>query len=83
MVVALVTLVDNAYTPIAIFNVLFVQYKLDKSAYVRYVNFLNEKEDNQLFVGKRIESAKGDITISNLRFQYDNRIIFKELLIHL
>ncbi|MDU4479619.1 hypothetical protein [Clostridium neonatale] len=74
---------DNAYTPIAIFNVLFVQYKLDKSAYVRYVNFLNEKEDNQLFVGKRIESAKGDITISNLGFQYDNRIIFKELLIHL
>ena len=66
MVVALVTLVDNAYTPIAIFNVLFVQYKLDKSAYVRYVNFLNEKEDNQLFVGKRIESAKGDITISNV-----------------
>lgn len=66
MVVALVTLVDNAYTPIAIFNVLFVQYKLDKSAYVRYVNFLNEKEDNQLFVGKRIESAKGDITISNM-----------------
>ena len=83
MVVALVTLVDNVYTPIAIFNVLFVQYKLDKSAYVRYVNFLNEKEDNQLFVGKRIESAKGDITISNLGFQYDNRIIFKELLIHL
>ena len=83
MVVALVTLVDNAYTPIAIFYVLFVQYKLDKSAYVRYVNFLNEKEDNQLFVGKRIESAKGDITISNLGFQYDNRIIFKELLIHL
>ena len=83
MVVALVTLVDNAYTPIAIFNVLFVQYTLDKSAYVRYVNFLNEKEDNQLFVGKRIESAKGDITISNLGFQYDNRIIFKELLIHL
>ncbi|CAG9704447.1 Conserved hypothetical protein [Clostridium neonatale] len=83
MVVALVTLVDNTYTPIAIFNVLFVQYKLDKSAYVRYVNFLNEKEDNQLFVGKRIESAKGDNTISNLSFQYDNRIIFKELLIHL
>ncbi|CAI3610817.1 ABC transporter ATP-binding protein/permease [Clostridium neonatale] len=66
MVVALVTLVDNAYTSIAIFNVLFVQYKLDKSAYVRYVNFLNEKEVNQLFVGKRIESAKGDITISNM-----------------
>lgn len=75
MIVALVALVDNAYTPIAIFNVLFVQYKLDKTAYSRYVKFLNEKEDNQLFVGKRIESLKGDITISNLSFQYDNRVI--------
>lgn len=76
MVVTLVILVDNAYTPIAIFNVLFVQYKLDKSAYSRYVKFLNEKEDNQLFIGRSIESVKGDITISNLRFQYDKRVIF-------
>lgn len=75
MVVALVTLVDNAYTPIAIFNVLFVQYKLDKTAYSRYAEFLNEKEDNQLFFGKRIERLKGDIIISNLSFQYDNQVI--------
>ena len=76
MVVTLVILVDNAYTPIAIFNVLFVQYKLDKSAYSRYVKFLNENEDNQLFIGRSIGSVKGDITISNLRFQYDKRVIF-------
>ena len=30
-VVALLLLVDNAYTPVAVFNVLFVQYKLDKT----------------------------------------------------
>ena len=31
-VVALITLIDNAYTPIAIFNVIYVQYKLNKTA---------------------------------------------------
>ena len=33
--VALLSLVENAYTPIAIFNVLFVQYKLDKAKCVK------------------------------------------------
>ena len=31
-VVALITLIDNAYTPIAIFSVIYVQYKLNKTA---------------------------------------------------
>ena len=39
-VVALLSLIENAYMPIAIFNVLFVQYKLDKSAFARYQRFL-------------------------------------------
>ncbi len=42
-VVALITLIENAYTPIAIFNVLYVQYKLDKETYVRFKEFLNVK----------------------------------------
>lgn len=32
-VVALITLIDNAYTPIAIFNVIYVQYKLNRAAF--------------------------------------------------
>ena len=31
---------ENAYTPIAIFNVLYVQYKLDKASYKRFEEFL-------------------------------------------
>lgn len=50
-IIALVTLVDNAYTPIAIFNVLFVQYKLDKSAFRRFTDFLNADNDKQLDKG--------------------------------
>ncbi|WP_410746872.1 hypothetical protein [Clostridium neonatale] len=34
---------DNTYTPIAIFNVLFVQYKLDKSAYDTLTSLMKRK----------------------------------------
>lgn len=50
-IIALVSLVDKAYSPIAIFNVLFVQYKLDQIAYERYERFLNEEEDVQMRKG--------------------------------
>lgn len=38
-IVALIALIENAYTPIAIFNVLYVQYKLDKASYKRFEEF--------------------------------------------
>ncbi len=51
-VVALITLIDNAYTPIAILNVIYIQYKLDKAAWVRFEGLLDLKEDRQLQEGK-------------------------------
>lgn len=77
--VALISLIENAYTPIAIFNVLYVQYKLDKASYKRFENFLELKDDKQLETGKRISNMQGDISIRNLSFQYDGRIIFDNL----
>lgn len=47
-VVALITLIDNAYTPIAIFNVIYVQYKLNRAAFSRYGEFLDMQDDKQL-----------------------------------
>ena len=47
-VVALITLIDNAYTPIAIFNVIYIQYKLNKTAWLRFVGLLDLKGDMQL-----------------------------------
>lgn len=78
-IVALITLVDNAYTPIAIFNVLFVQYKLDKTAFERYVDFLNSPNDEQLEQGEDIQSLKGDVSFDKLGFCYGSRIIFDRL----
>lgn len=78
-VVALIALIENAYTPIAIFNVIYVQYKLDKASYARFVEFLRVKDDEQLTIGKEINEDIGEITIKNLSFQYGERKIIDEL----
>ena len=72
-IVALIALIENAYTPIAIFNVLYVQYKLDKASYKRFEEFLDLKEDNQLRNGDAIHTDIGEISIKNLSFQYEER----------
>ena len=82
-IVALISLVNNAYTPIAIFNVLLVQYKLDKTAYRRYVEFLDARNDEQLGKGEKIESIKADIYCRGLKFSYDNRVILDNFNLHI
>lgn len=77
--IALISLVENAYTPVAIFNVLFVQYKLDMLSFNRFKNFLDSPEDIQLENGMAIKRVNGDIAVENLTFSYGNRIIFSNL----
>ena len=78
-VVALIALIENAYTPIAIFNVLYVQYKLDKASYKRFEEFLGLKDDVQLRNGNAINTNVGKISIRNLSFQYEERKIIDGL----
>jgi len=78
-VVALIMLVDNAYQPIAIINVCYVQYKLDKIAFGRYTEFLDAKEDERLRQGSPVTKLKGDISFSQVGFSYNERRIFKDL----
>ena len=78
-VVALITLIENAYTPIAVFNVLYVQYKLDKASYKRFEEFLNLKDDNQLKNGNAINTDVCEIAIKNLSFRYEERKIIDDL----
>lgn len=78
-IVALIALIENAYTPIAIFNVLYVQYKLDKASYKRFEEFLDLKDDNQLRNGDAIHTDIGEISIKNLSFQYEERKIIDGL----
>ncbi len=93
-VVALITLLDNAYTPIAIFNVQYVQYRLDRSAFARFEAFLDSREDERLDTGTEITEIRGEICAENLTFAYegetrsaeqeaemlqDSRVIFRSL----
>lgn len=75
-IVALIVLVENAYLPIAIFNVCYVQYKLDMVAYVRYTDFLDAKEDVHLTQGVTVPKIKGNISFSEIGFNYNEREIF-------
>ena len=70
-VVALITLIDNAYTPIAIFNVIYVQYKLNKTAWRRFTDLLDLKEDKQLQEGAIFDKFSNDIRVENLSFSYE------------
>lgn len=78
-VVALITLIENAYMPIAIFNVIYVQYKLDITSYTRFEKFLCAKDDMQLLNGQIINRDIGDISIKNLSFQYEDRKVLDKL----
>ena len=77
-IVALITLVDYAYQPIAIFNVSYVQYKLDKVAFARYTEFLDAKEESRLTDGEIASEIKGNISFSNVGFYYKNREILND-----
>lgn len=76
-VVALLTLVDNAYTPIAIFNVLFVQFRLDSASFKRYTSFLDLPEEDRLFAGTELPDFRGEITIRQAAFSYNGNPVIR------
>jgi ATP-binding cassette subfamily B protein len=78
-IVALMTFLDKAYQPIAIFNVDYVQYKLDKVAFDRYKEILCAPDDAALNHGEKVDIARGEIEFKNVGFSYDNKIIMQNL----
>ena len=78
-VVALITLMDHAYTPIAIFNVIYVQYKLNKTAWLRFAELLDRKEDTQLQEGIAFDTLFNEIRVENLSFSYENKKVLKSV----
>lgn len=78
-VVALLALIENAYTPIAIFNVQYVQYKLDQTAFKQFTGFLDLQEDQQLFRGTSVTSLEGEITVENMSYSYENQPVLESI----
>lgn len=74
-VIALLLLMEYAYTPIAIFNVIYVQYKLNKETYARFEQFLDAKEEEQLNQGVALSECIENISFCEVSFSYGERRI--------
>ena len=78
-VVALITLIDNAYTPIAIFNVIYVQYKLNKTVWMRFTGLLDLKEDTQLEQDIDFPAPLSEIHVEDVSFSYENKEVLQSV----
>ncbi len=77
-IAALIALADNAYFPIAIFNVIYVEFKLDEVAFARYTDFLEADEDTRLVQGEVVPELGGSISFAKTGFRYNGRQIFDD-----
>ncbi len=82
-VVTVISLLGKAYEPIAIFNVEYVDYKLNKVTVNKYIELLDKKDDEGLNKGLKIRKIDGDIEFKNVTYSYNkdkniiNNITFK------
>lgn len=79
IVVALFMFIDKIYTPIAIFNVLFVDCRLNKVTYRRFEEFIAAPEDKNLESGEAITELQGNIEFREVSFTYGNVQILNNL----
>ena len=79
-IVAIITLLPKAYEPISIFNVEYIDYKLNKVAVNRFKEFLNLPDtQNLLENGKVLNSFKGTILLDNVNFSYENKKVLNNV----
>ena len=70
-VVTVISLLGKAYEPIAIFNVEYVDYKLNKVTVNKYIELLDKKDDEGLNKGLKIRKIDGDIEFKNVTYSYN------------
>lgn len=70
VIIALIMFIDQVYTPVAMFNVLYVDYKLNRVTYTRLEEFLNAPEDLNLDKGREVKTLEGNIEFKNVTFDY-------------
>lgn len=78
-VVTVISLLGKAYEPIAIFNVEYVDYKLNKVTVNKYIELLDLKDDERLFNGDLLNTMKGSIELKNVSFAYENNNVVEDL----
>ena len=78
-VVTVIALLGKAYEPIAIFNVEYVDYKLNKVTVKKYIDFLETKDDSNTSGGLAIPQLVGSIKFENVSFAYNEKDVIKDL----
>ncbi len=79
-VVTVISLLGKAYEPIAIFNVEYVDYKLNKVTVNKYIEWLDIKDDKALDTGIKLETIDGNIEFKNVSYSYnDEKNIINDL----
>ena len=78
-IVTVVMLLDKAYLPIAIFNVEYVDYKLNKVTVDKYISFLDSYDDERIGYGKKIKDLSGRVLFKNVNYGYSDKLIIEEL----
>ena len=71
-IVTVISLLGKAYEPIAIFNVEYVDYKLNRVTVKKYIDFLNSKDDKSLISGKILKGIIGNIEFKNVSYSYND-----------
>ena len=71
-IVTVISLLGKAYEPIAIFNVEYVDYKLNRVTVKKYIDFLDSKDDKSLISGKVLKGIIGNIEFKNVSYSYND-----------
>lgn len=74
-IVTVIALLGKAYEPIAIFNVEYVDYKLNKVTVKKYLELLDLKDDENLVFGDVIKKVNGKIEFKDVTFGYSDKKI--------
>jgi len=71
-VVTVISLLGKAYEPIAIFNVEYVDYKINKVTVNKYIELLDIKDDEALNSGLKLKELNGNVEFKNVSYSYNN-----------
>lgn len=78
-IVVLISLLGKAYEPIAIFNVEYIDYKLNKVSLKRYLEYLDLKDVKNMYEGKIIKHLNGKVTLKNVSFSYGEKTVLRNI----
>lgn len=71
--VALIAYVDRIYSPIAIFNVIFIEFHLNSVSYQRLEEFYNLPDDENLFIDSKKLDKIESINLNEVSVAFDSK----------